>query len=245
MRCNNYAGDDFDPWLKGTDESAWLIKHKLPKEYKDIANPLRRAEAMKEGFRRHHLERAARINEYYLKTEIPVFATLGNHDLRFVVNQMTAVRYLLGNTADFQGLTIAGLPATGEFVTTVMDFCPEFYPHIAWYKPIAREDARSDISDAAKNLLGHRGAVDVFVTHKGYRTVFYSQASGDYDVDAGAVAVDRRFRPLLKVFGHNYLSRPLCEQHNNQWFVCLGRSAAVKVAIRDRAVVAQEAVHFT
>ncbi|MEM4240201.1 MAG: metallophosphoesterase [Candidatus Woesearchaeota archaeon] len=248
------AGDDFDQWLNGNDESAWLIKHKLPEENRDIINPIRRAQAIKDCFKIHYLERAVKINEYYKRAGIPVFATLGNHDPQFVKNKMTAVKYLVGSTAEFQGLAIAGLPATGEFVNAVLDFCPEFYPHLRWYDEISCRDGCGRISEAAKNLLG-QSAIDIFVTHKGHKTLFRETAGtsrlsssnsiDDYGCDAGAVAINRKFRPLLNVFGHYHLSKPLCEQHGGQWFVCPGRNSAVKIAIRDKAIVATEALYYT
>jgi Icc-related predicted phosphoesterase len=248
------AGDDFDRWLNGIDESNLIMHKTLPDEHREIIGKDRRVMKIKDSFRHEYENKARIVNDYYRKSGIPVFATLGNHDPTFVQFQMNAVKYLLGSTAEFNGLTIAGLPAT-DCATHAATACPEFYSHLNWYNAIAHDGIDREPSDAAKNILSQNGTVDIFITHKTYRPAFhgiaresrraYENLIEDYDIDSGAAAVNRKFKPRLNLFGHYHLPKPVWEKSNGQWFLCPGRSAAVKVAVREKEVVCFEALNYS
>ncbi len=243
------AGDDFDKWLNGIDESDLMLQ-KTIEEFRDIVNRERRAREINHRFRREYEHKAGIINGFYRQAGIPVFATLGNHDPTFVMPHMKSVEYLLGSTAEFQGITIAGLPATDGW-TRAANFCPEFYSHLNWYCAV-KKDGNNLPSEPAKKLLDRAGTIDIFITHKSYKHEFHNKTSPaygyfeeDYGIDSGAVAVSTKFRPKLSLFGHQHLPKPVWKRINGRWFLCPGRSAAVKVAVRDNEVVCFEALFYS
>jgi Icc-related predicted phosphoesterase len=247
------CGDDLDRFVNSRDESTSIIRD-IQREYSDIVSSERRIRAMKDAFRKIYEDKAEKINEYYRRAGIPVFATLGNHDPSFIVSRMSAVNYIHGKYTEFMGLALAGLPATGEFVRMVMDFCPEYYQHIDWYGRVESGMDRKEPSGAAKNILGS-SRVDVFVTHKTFRPELNSWSSrhGLWNcnyayrdgVDAGALAVDRKFKPRLNVFGHYHLKEPRQESVNGRLFLCPGVNYAVRVSVDNGIPAVTGALKFT
>ncbi len=247
------CGDDLDKFIINNDESASIIRNICRKFACVIPSP-RRTIAMKDEFRRVYEEKAARVNSYYKRAGIPVFATLGNHDPYFVAGQMGAVNYVHGKHADFAGLTIAGLPATGDFVRIAMGFSPEYYPQIGWYDGVESEKTAKEPSEAAKNILGS-GKVDVFITHQNFVPDFHSwsQRSGLWgcnrnyhaSVDAGALAVNKKFKPRLCVFGHYHLREPRSAVIDNRLFLCPGVNHAVKVVMNSGVPEIAGAMSYT
>lgn len=240
------CGDDLDRFVNSGDESASIIRD-IHREYSDIVSRERRVRSMKDEFRKVYGQKAERINEHYRRIGIPVFAVLGNHDPSFAAGRMGALNYIQGKCTDFMGLTIAGLPATGEFVRMVADFCPEYFQHIGWYD-------ESRVSEAAKNILESNN-VDIFITHKTFRPEFHSWSSRpglwncDYaypgGVDAGAVAVYRKFRPRFCVFGHYHMKEPWQESVNGRLFLCPGVNYAVRVSVDNGIPAVSGALKFT
>jgi Icc-related predicted phosphoesterase len=247
------AGDDLDRFVNNSDESAAIIRN-ICREFSNMIPSQRRTLVMKDAFRKVYEDKAVKINDYYRRAGIPVFATLGNHDPSFVVSRMSAVNYIHGKYTDFMGLTLAGLPATGEFVRMVMDFCPEYYPHINWYDRVESDRTAKEPSNAAKNILGS-SKVDVFVTHKAFRPEFHSWGSRpglrscDYayrnGIDAGALTVYRKFKPRLNIFGHYHMSEPRSTMIEGRMFLGPGVNYAVKVAMNEGMPEIIEALKYT
>jgi predicted phosphodiesterase len=196
---------------------------------------------VKKGFLAHYLKRAKSINEHYRATGIPAVGTPGNHDPLPAIEQMDSVQYLLGDVADLDGVRIAGLPATGEWVPGALQLCPEFYPHLSHYSP--HTDKNAQPSELAQKLLQHEGGIDVLVTHKAYRTdvqewdKYYRKGEQlhEFGVDAGAVAVDKKFKPALNVFGHYHMDKAKVKRSEDgaQWFLYVGPNAMVRVELDD------------
>lgn len=195
-----------------------------------------KGEHIKKDFLAHYAQRAQKINAFYKKAGIPAYGTAGNHDPLPALGQMNAVKYLLGETAELKGLSIAGLPATGEWVPGPMQFCPEYYPHLMQYHP-------EQVSGLAKKLI-EQPKIDVFITHKAYKQElqewdeYYQegQPMHEFGVDAGAVAVDKKFKPALNVFGHYHMERAKVKRSEDgmQWFLYVGPNAAVHVTFNGK-----------
>lgn len=202
----------------------------------ELKELLQAERGIKKDYISHFAKRADAINDFYKKAGIPGFGTAGNHDPLPALGRISTIKYLLGETTDFKGLSIAGLPATGEWTQAAGAF-PDFYPHLQQYSP-AIDNEKGEPSDLAKRLLEHNGKIDVFVTHKAYRKDLqdWDPAYAEQDafgVDAGAQAIDEKFHPTLNVFGHYHLARARIKrsEDGNQWFLFVGPNASVRVDI--------------
>ncbi len=205
--------------------------------------------AIKNDFLEHFKNRAKAINGWYTKAGIPAFGTPGNHDPLPVLKELKSVKYLAGTTANLGDLTIAGLPATGEWVPGPMKFCPEFYPHLTHYSPIMDENEAGKISGSAKKLLEHQGTIDVFVTHKSYKLDLqkwdeYYADDDKFGVDAGALAVAKKHKPKLNVFGHYHMAKPRVAFRDGTFHLYVGPNAAVKVNLEGNKPVDFESVYY-
>ena len=202
---------------------------------------------IKNEFLAHYTGRAQAINTAYKKAGIPAYGTAGNHDPLPALEQMDAVQYLLGTTAEHKGLRIAGLPATGEWVPGPMQFCPEYYPHLKQYHP-------EEVSGLAKKLLNEKNPIDIFITHKAYKEELqewdeYYQEGGPlhgFGVDAGAAAVDKKFKPSVNVFGHYHMEHPKVKRSGDgtQWFLYVGPNAAVKLTLKGKKPFEFESIYY-
>jgi len=157
---------------------------------------------------------------------------------------------LAGTTANLGGLTFAGLPATGEWVPGPRKFCPEFYPHLTHYSPVMDENDAGEISESAKKLLEHQGTIDVFVTHKAYRLDLqkwdkYYAEDDQFGVDAGAVAVAKKHKPKLNVFGHYHMAKPKVAFRDGTFHLYVGPNAAVKVTLDGNKPVDFESMYYS
>lgn len=205
---------------------------------------------IKNGFLTHFKNRAKAINSWYTKAGIPVFGTPGNHDPLPALEELKAVKYLAGTTENLGGLNFAGLPATGEWVSGPMRFCPEFYPHLTHYSPVKDEKDAGEISGSAKKLLEHQGTIDVFVTHKAYKPdlqkwdKYYAQGD-QFGVDAGAVAVAKKHKPKLNVFGHYHMAKPRVAFRDGTFHLYVGPNAAVKVTLDGNKPVDFESIYYS
>ncbi len=206
--------------------------------------------AIKNDFLAHFMNRAKAINSWYAKAGIPAFGTIGNHDPLPVLGELKAVKYLAGSTANLGKLTLAGLPATGEWVPGPMKFCPEFYSHLTHYSPVMNENDAGEISGLAKKLLEHQGAIDVFVTHKAYTLdlqkwdKYYAQ-DDQFGIDAGALAVAKKHKPKLNVFGHYHMAKPKVACREGTFHLYVGPNAAVKVTLDGNKPVDFESVYYS
>jgi len=197
----------------------------------EVNKVLNAEEEAKQEFINHYNTRAEGINKYYKQAGILGFGTSGNHDPLSARKSLSAVNYLLGKTAEFKGLVIAGLPATGEAFEAANKF-PDLYQHLQFYDT-------EETSKLAKMLLEHTGKIDVFVTHKAYKPEIQQwdphykegQPLAKFGVDKGAVEVDEKFKPALNVFGHYHLERAKVKRSEDgkQWFLYVGPNAAVRV----------------
>jgi Icc-related predicted phosphoesterase len=232
------AGDDFDSLVKvkgGLNYEANVLLEELIEKYqpekKSGEEKDQAIQSLIQEYFIYFLKHAETINQHYKKAGIPVFGTPGNHDPLPALGKLDSIKYLVGNTAEFKGLNIAGLPATGE-LTAASSNLPVFYKHLSLYNP-------EEPSESAKKLLEHKGKIDIFVTHKAYLPDLQELDPGyqeggpmhDFGVDAGAVAVDAKFKPVLNVFGHYHLERPsvIRSKDGNQWFLHIGPNASVTV----------------
>ncbi len=203
--------------------------------------------AIKTGFAEYFGNNARALNQHYAGLGIPVFGTAGNHDPIPALEEMSAVKYLFGEAVNFKGLSIGGLPATGEWVPGPMRFCREFFPHLEHYSPVADENQEGEISGLAKKLL--EKPIDIFVTHKAYRKDLqhwdkYYAKDDQFGVDAGAVAVAKRSRPKLNVFGHYHMERPKVAERDGTFHVYVGPNAAVKVTLDGNRPVKFDSVFY-
>ncbi len=208
------------------------------------------SEGIKTDFLAYFTKRANAINGWYAKAGIPVFGTPGNHDPLPALRELKAVKYLAGTTANLGNLTFAGLPATGEWVPGPMKFCPEFYQHLMNYSAVKDENESGEISGLAKKLIEHQGSIDVFVTHKAYKIDLqkwdkhYAQ-DDQFGVDAGALAVAKKHKPKLNVFGHYHMEKPKVAFRDGTFHLYVGPNAAVKVTLEGNKPVDFESVYYT
>ncbi len=221
----------------------------LQKHPEVVEHTQRLSSLVKTKFLEHYSASASAINEHYKRTGIPVFGTAGNHDPLPALKQMTAVKYLFGQTASSHGLSIAGLPATGEWVPGPLKFCPEFFEHLKHYTPVMDENEPAEVSGLAKRLLEHSGPVDVFVTHKAYRLDLqewdeHYAEDERFGVDGGAVAVAKKHQPKLNVFGHYHMERPKVAERNGTFHVYVGPNAVVKIVWDKGKPAAFESVYY-
>ncbi|MEM4240176.1 MAG: hypothetical protein QXK08_03215 [Candidatus Woesearchaeota archaeon] len=204
----------------------------------EVGEMLNAESGIEAEFRSHYEKRAEAINKHYKKTSLPVFGTLGNHDMLPALEKLTAINYLAGNAAEFRGISIAGLPATGEWPQAAGMF-QQHYAHLQEYTPLQGKD--TEVSGLAKKLLSHKGKIDLLVTHKAYREDIQEWDPGyqeggmlhEFGVDAGAAAVGKKFSPKLSVFGHYHMARAKVKrsEDGSQWFLYVGPNAAVKVEL--------------
>ncbi len=248
------CGDDFDKSLNHTYESSNLLRKVLPLQNRGLFNREERERSIKADFKNFYVNRARVINQYYKRTGLPAFGTLGNHDPAYIVDEMRAVKYLVGAATDFKGLAIAGLPATGAFVLEVRDACPEQFPHLSQYCGIDDENQEGRIGSAAQNLLCRTRPIDIFITHKSFKKHLQDLLCSarrrilthDFEVDAGAAAVDKKFRPTLNIFGHYHSARPYTErsQDGKRCFAFVSPNSALKVTLKDRVPVFFETMRY-
>ena len=185
-----------------------------------------------EDFALFYKDRGAAVNSKYERIGLPVVGVLGNHDPAHVVEEMTAVTYLNGDTTDLAGFTVGGLPATGEWVSGPLKFCSALYPHLHEYRS-TKIDPNATPSDTAQALLDGP-ALDIFVTHKAYKENVQNldehyARQDSFGIDMGAAAVSEKHKPIVSIFGHYHRDRPFIAKHSGRFHVYVGPAATVVV----------------
>jgi hypothetical protein len=164
--------------------------------------------------------------------------TPGNHDLLPALEKITAVKYLIGESTEQNGLRIAGIPATGEGVALPVQFFPECYAHLQAYNPVFSDNEEPENKGLAQQLLEEQEPLDILITHKSplvslqNKDPYYAKLAGtdcDFGVDGSAAAILRKRKPKINAYGYYHLEKARVNKLSGKYFVFVGPNAAVTI----------------